>query len=228
MLNSVGDNIWTVDGDAVIFYGMPYFTRMTIVRLADGALWLHSPRELSAPLAAEVSALGEVKYIVAPNKLHHLFIRQWLQAFPAAQAYSAPGLAEKRPDIAFAKRLEAQPEPEWADDIGQTLFSGSSVMQEVVFFHKPSKTLIVADLIENFKPESLNAWQKIVARMAGILAPDGKTPADWRLSFIFGKAQARRSLATLLEWQPENIIIAHGECIFGNAPGFLKKSFSWV
>lgn len=228
MLNRVGDNIWTVDGDAVIFYGMPYFTRMTLVRLADGALWLHSPLELSAPLASEVSALGEVKYLVAPNKLHHLFIGQWLQAFPAAQAYSAPGLAEKRPDIAFAKRLDAQPEPAWADDLGQTLFSGSSFMQEVVFFHKPSKTLIVADLIENFKPESLNAWQQIVARMAGILAPNGKTPVDWRLSFIFGKTQARRSLATLLEWQPENIILAHGECIFGNALGFLKKSFSWV
>lgn len=228
MLNKVGDNIWTVDGDAVMFYGMPYFTRMTIVRLAGGALWLHSPLELCASLASEVSALGEVKYLVAPNKLHYLFLRQWLQAFPAAQAYAAPGLAEKRPDIAFAKRLAATPEPEWADDLGQTLFTGSSVMQEVVFFHKPSKTLIVADLIENFKPESLNAWQKIVARMAGILAPNGKTPADWRLSFIFGKAQARRSLATLLEWQPENIILAHGECIFGNALNFLKKSFSWV
>lgn len=209
MLNSVGDNIWTVDGEVVIFYGTSYFTRMTLVRLADGGLWLHAPLELTAALASEVSALGEVKYMVAPSKLHHLLVRQWLQAFPAAQAYSVPGLADN-PDSAFAKRLGAQPEPEWAEEIGQTLCSGSSVTREVVFFHKPSKTLIVADPIESSK--SLNIRQRIVARLAAILTSNGKR-------------EAARSLATLLEWQPENIIIARGECPSGGASGFLKNYF---
>ncbi|MDA7087045.1 hypothetical protein PH586_11680 [Pseudomonas sp. SA3-5] len=67
-----------------------------------------------------------------------------------------------------------------------------------------------------------------LARLTGILAPNGKTPIDWRLSFIFGRSEARRSLATLLAWEPENIILAHGECVSGNALDFLRKSFAWV
>nr|WP_298137437.1 DUF4336 domain-containing protein [uncultured Pseudomonas sp.] len=228
MLTRVGDDIWTVEGPAVPFYGMPYSTRMTVVRLADGALWLHSPVPVSEPLRRELAALGEVQYLIAPNKLHHLFIQQWLLAFPDARAYAPPGLEAKRPDIAFAKQLTTQPEPAWSTDIDQSLFTGSALMQEMVFFHKPSKTLIVADLIENFEPQSLNTWQRVLARLAGILAPNGKTPIDWRLSFIFGKREARHSLATLLAWEPENIILAHGECVFGDAQAFLRKSFAWV
>ena len=228
MLKQVGEQIWTLEGDAVRFHGMPFFTRMTLVRLANGALWLHSPVQLSERVRREVVALGEVRYLIAPNKLHHLFIRQWLQAFPAARAYAAPGLEAKRPDIAFAKRLADHAEPAWASEIEQSLFSGSALMQEVVFFHKPSKTLIVADLIENFDPQALSPWQRLVARLGGVLAPNGQTPLDWRLSFIFGKRQARRSLATLLAWAPENIILAHGDCIFGGGRAFLRKSFAWV
>jgi len=137
-----------------------------------------------------------------------------MQKFPNAICYSSPGLAKKRPDINFSKNLEMQAEDEWAEEIDQTLFKGSFVMQEVVFFHRSSKTLILTDLIENFKPESFNLWQRTLAKLTGILSPNGKIPIDWRVSFIFGKKEARKSLSILMDWQPKNIIVSHGECVF--------------
>ena len=228
MLNKISDNIWIIDGDAVPFFGMPYTTRMTLVRLQNSMLWVHSPLKISDNLIEEISALGEVKYLVAPNKLHHLFLSDWLQQFPDAICYAPPGLEKKRPDIHFSKVLGMQSENEWEKEINQTIFKGSPVMEEVVFFHKSSKTLILTDLIENFKPESFNWWQRALAKLTGVLSPNGKTPADWRLSFIFGKREAKNSLSILVEWKPENIVVSHGECIFGNGLEFLKRSFSWV
>ena len=228
MLNKVAENIWTVDGDAVPFFGLPYTTRMTVIRLADDKLWIHSPLQLSDDLLQDISTLGSVKYLISPNKLHHLFISDWLEQFPAAKCYASPGLVTKRADIKFSKELTMLPEAQWSKEIAQTIFKGSPGMQEVVFFHYSSKTLILADLIENFKPESFNWWQRAIARFAGILAPQGKMPLDWRLSFIFGKKQARESLSVLIGWQPDNIVISHGECIWNNGEEFLKKSFSWL
>ncbi len=89
-----GDNIWIVAGKTVPFFGLPYSTRMTVVRLDDGTLWLHSPIELSRELLEEVKALGEVSYLLAPNSLHHLFVKDWQQAFPNALSYATEELAK--------------------------------------------------------------------------------------------------------------------------------------
>ena len=228
LLNKIDADIWTADGSIVSLYGLPFSTRMTVVRLASGDLWIHSPIRISDGLLKEVGALGRVKYLIAPNKLHHLFMPEWMKAFPEALSYSSPGLQKKRPDIAFSRQLGPNPELAWAEDIKQTIFRGSAVMEEVVFFHRSSGTLILTDLIENIRPDRLNCGQRMFARIAGVLFPKGRTPLDWRLTFLFGKREARASLRTILGWAPENIIISHGECIFGGGSDFLRQSFSWV
>jgi len=227
ILNKVAENIWTTEGDVVSFYGLPYPTRMTVIRLSNDDLWIHSPVKISNNLIDVILELGEVKYLIAPNNLHHLFLADWVKRFPNAFCYSSPGLVKKRKDITFSKELGMQSEEEWSPEIDQTIFKGSP-FKEVVFFHRNSKTVIFADLIENFKPEFFNGWQRMVGKFAGILSPHGKAPLDFRLSFAFGKNKAKKSLSIIMEWNPENIIISHGECIFGDGLEFLKKSFSWV
>ncbi len=227
-LQQIANHLWIHDGDTVNFLGLPYSTRMTVIKLDEERLWIHSPTALTSALQAEIECLGNVCYLIAPNKLHHLFLSEWLLAYPKAESYAAPGLIKRRPDIAFDKELNAKTEPVWQDAVEQTLVSGSPVMEEVVFFHKDSKTLILTDLIENFDPQVFTPWQRLVAKLTGILAPNGKTPVDWRLSFMFGKKRARTALKIMLSWQPENIIIAHGQCIFGNGTEFLRRSFEWL
>jgi len=228
-LHQVANEIWIYDGGQVNFYGFLFPTRTTVVRLKNKDLWVHSPGKINETLRKNLFKLGTVKYLVSPNKLHHLFLSQWIEAYPEAIKYSAPGLKKKRADIEFNVELTAVSEKEWKTEIDQTIFLGSPAMAEVVFYHRLSKTLVLADLIQNFHSNTLNWWQIILARFAGILHPDGKMPIDWRLSFWFGnKKQAIRSLKTILLWSPENIILSHGECIFGGGTGFLRTSFAWL
>src|SRR5688500_9025144 len=97
---------------------------MTVIRLAGSRLFVHSPVAAQAELMREVQSLGTVAYVVAPNRLHHLFAGDWQQACPGASLYVAPGLEQKRPDLAIAGRLGDQPEGGWADSIDQALVSG--------------------------------------------------------------------------------------------------------
>jgi len=228
-LQQIGEEIWTYEGSTVSFHGFPFPTRMTVIRLRNGDLWVHSPEKTNKDLKHELSALGEVKYLVSPNKLHHLFLPEWIKEYPTAATYAAPGLAKKRNDIEFNFELSEAAEDEWAEEISQTIFTGSPAMEEVVFFHKRSSTLILTDLIENFNQDTLNFWQTALAKFAGIVAPHGKTPIDWRVTFIFGsKKKARASLEQISEWNPMNIVLSHGECVFGGGSDFLKSSFSWL
>ncbi len=227
-MNMIAENIWVIEGDVVRFYGLSFSTRMTVIRLANGELWVHSPIALNPQLQQNLELLGPVCHLIAPNKFHHLYLPDWIATYPRAKAYAAPGLIKKRSDISFSKELGDSAESVWHGEIGQLIFQGSSAMEEVVFFHMDSKTLILTDLIENYKEESFVGWKINLARMAGLMASGGKTPAIRRLGFVFGKAKARLALSTMLSWQPENIIVAHGECIMGHGMPFLKQSFSWL
>ncbi len=101
-------------------------------------------------------------------------------------------------------------------------------MEECVFYHSGSSTLIVTDLVENFSGQDFNYWQRVVAKGVGILVPNGKMPLDWRLSFIFGKADARKHINRLLSWNPQILVMAHGEIVHENADKFLQQSFKWL
>jgi hypothetical protein len=201
---------------------------MTIIRLHSGKIWVHSPGEISEDLIKEIQELGGVEYLISPNKIHHLFIQDWIALYPNAKAYSSPGLEEKRRDISFYSALTDTAETAWESEVEQLIFKGSKAMEEVVFFHKKSKTLILTDLIENFHPNHFVGFKKVLARMTGIVSPNGRTPLDWRLSFVFNKAKARASLQVMINWNPKRIIISHGECIEDEALTFLKRSFSWL
>ena len=56
-LEPIGEEIWIVEGEPVSFYGFPYPTRMAIVRLGNGDLWVWSPTDLTEGLRAEMDAL---------------------------------------------------------------------------------------------------------------------------------------------------------------------------
>ncbi|MBV7296324.1 DUF4336 domain-containing protein [Enterovibrio paralichthyis] len=224
----LAENIWIVDGETVSFYSLPYTTRMTVVRLEEGGLWIHSPVGLTDTLRKEIDKLGEVKYLIAPNHLHHLFLGEWQEAYPNAQTFGTPEVIDKRRDLKFDNTLGKQENWPLDGQISQRLFTGSRFMAECVFFHHRSKTLIVTDLIENFDPYQFNNLQRPIARLAGILAPEGKMPIDWRLSFMFNKATAREHMETIIGWNPERIVMAHGEIIPHDAVPFLMRSFDWL
>jgi Domain of unknown function (DUF4336) len=163
-LRDFGPGIWIADGPVVPFLSFPYPTRMAVIRLTDGGLFVWSPIELKAPLRKEVDVLGPVRFLVSPNAIHHLFLGEWKSAYPDARLYASPNLAKKRKDLTFDAELGDSPESEWAADVDQVVVHGSFAMTEVVFFHRMSGTVIFADLIENFPPGWFKGWRRRPAR----------------------------------------------------------------
>jgi hypothetical protein len=226
-LQHIGEEIWIADGPKVSFYGFPYPTRMAVVRLAKGELWVWSPVALGRELKAEIEALGPVQHLVSPNKLHHLFLAEWGEAWPEARLYAPPGLARRRKDLNFAAELGDSPEPAWDGQIDQVVVGGSLAMTEVVFFHRQSSTCLVCDLIQRHDPDEHTGWKGLLMRLDGLVGPDGSTPREWRASFV-KRSRARAALRRALEWQPERLVIAHGEWAPTGGTETLRRGIHWL
>jgi hypothetical protein len=164
---------------------------------------------------------------VSPNKLHHLFLKEWAQAWPAAKLCAPPGLARRRRDLKFARELGDEADPAWATDIDQVIFHGSFAMEEVVFFHRASRSLIVTDLVQRFDPATLHGWRGMLMRLGGVVGSGGSTPRDWRLSF-WNRLAGREALRKALAWNARRMIIAHGDRVRENGSAALAHSLRWL
>lgn len=101
------------------FAGCDFNARMSIIRLPNSTLLLHSPCEIDPHTKKAISALGDVAYIVAPGSYHHLYIPSAQVAFPQAETYICPGIERKRSEINFDWFLADRPPEDWADTLDQ-------------------------------------------------------------------------------------------------------------
>ncbi|MFW5920206.1 MAG: DUF4336 domain-containing protein [Polyangiales bacterium] len=224
MERELAEGLWTFDGGMIRFLTFPYRLRMTVVRLSDGSLFVCSPVELTDGLAREVDALGPVRHIATPNKQHHLFLDPWKRAYPDALLWAPPGLADKRDDFDFDGELRDRPDRAWGRDLDQRVVRGSWFMDEVVFLHRASRTLILGDLIENHEPRDLSPLRRAVARAGRMF---GETPTAYRLTFS-DKHRAGETLREVLDWRPERVVVAHGPIIERDVDATLRKAFAWA
>jgi hypothetical protein len=227
MLAEFGPSLYVSDGPRVPFLSIPYPTRMAIARLADGRLWVWSPVALTPELERAVEELGPVAHIVSPNKIHHLFLNEWSQRWPEARVHAPPGLAARKPDLHFHAELQDEPDAAWEAEVDQTIFRGSLAMEEVVFFHRESRTAIVCDLVQRHDASALRGWRKLLMRADGLVGERGSTPREWRASFL-RRGPARAARAKVLSWEPERLLIAHGECAQVDATKILADALGWM
>ena len=92
ILQEFAPALYVAEGPTVPFLGFPYPTRMAVIRLNNGDLWVWSPVALNDELVTEIQAIGPVRHIVSPNKIHHLFLAEWAKKWPEARVYAPPGL----------------------------------------------------------------------------------------------------------------------------------------
>jgi hypothetical protein len=229
-LKPVADNLWIVDGPVIRFgprwLSMPFSTRMTVMRVSGGLL-VHSPTPLTSYLKAEIDAAGPVRWIVGPNRIHYWWIPDWHIAYPDAVIYLAPRIKEQagsRVDFDFLP-LDSDRGYPWDSDVA-TLPVRGSYLTEVEFFHRASRTLVLTDLIENFEPRKLPLLMKWLTWLGSVQYPDGQTPRDMRLTF--DKIELRAAVETMIDWQPERVIVAHGRWFETNGADELRRAFRWL
>lgn len=226
----VADDVWIVDGPLIRF-GMPwprlsFPTRMTLIRLGTD-LFVHSPVAMSPALRAAVLALGRPAWIVGPNRIHYWWIPDWHAAFPDAHVFLAPRIREqagRRIDF-DARPLDAERGYPWDAAIA-TLAVPGRFMTEMVFFHRPSRTLVLTDLIENFEAERLSLPLRWLTRAAGAQDPDGSMPRDMRATYP--REALRQAVARMIAWAPERVILAHGRWYASDGVAQLKRAFRWL
>ncbi|MBI3769718.1 MAG: DUF4336 domain-containing protein [Deltaproteobacteria bacterium] len=224
MLSELAKDIW-IEERRQRFYGLEVGTRMTVIRLADGSLLLHSPVELDAELRRELDAIGRVRFTVAPNRVHHLYAGDVAKAYPEARLWVAPGLERKRPDLVFVAVLDDDAPAEWKHDVEQTFFRGRPYENEVVFFHRASRTLIMCDLAFNFGPRAA-APTRLLMRLLRSYGRFGPSKLDPFL--IRDRRAARQSLERILAWDFDRVVVAHGDVLERGGREALRQGYAWL
>ncbi|WP_299012926.1 DUF4336 domain-containing protein [uncultured Photobacterium sp.] len=224
MIEWSNNRIWYQDMPFKV-NGIPVGARMTIIRLGNGKLLIHSPIQLTTQLQLELSKLGQVYAIVTPNMNHHLFLSEWWLAYPEAYFFAPPGLQHKRTDLAFDDALSAQTPTLWRHQLYQTLLRGSDQMEEVVFCDPESQTLIVGDTLAWLKP-SPSILTTALALINGCYHSPGM-PLYWRMTFK-DKTRLRQSLQEILTWPFDRVILSHGQVISNNGKSIFHQAFRWA
>ena len=209
---------------------LPFSTRMTLVRIGDHDLFVHSPTPPEPELLQQIEAIGRPRWIIGPNRIHYWWIPDWKRAFPQADVYLAPGIegqADGRIDFPSRPLAGSQGYP-WDEQIA-TLPVAGSFMTEVVFFDRATRTLILTDLIENFEADKLGSrWMRWLTKVGGVQHPRGSMPRDMRLTFRGQRAQLRAAVEKMIGWNPERVILAHGRWYESQGADELRRAFRWL
>ncbi|MEM9459029.1 MAG: DUF4336 domain-containing protein [Myxococcota bacterium] len=226
MLESIAPGLWHDQFDLYVPPRVHFRGRMVVARLRDGRLWVHSPIPIDDGLAEQLAALGEVGHLVAPNGFHHLHFDAAARRYPRARRWIVPALTHKRPELGDgAERLGDQAPAAWADDFDQRLVGGMPKVDEVVFLHRASKTLVLTDLVFN-----ILEYRGLMAGLVFRLAGTHKRLGQSRLlrSLVRDRPAAALAAQRILDWDFERVVMAHGEIIEKDAHARLVEALDWM
>ncbi|MEX2500358.1 MAG: DUF4336 domain-containing protein [Wenzhouxiangellaceae bacterium] len=219
----VADEIWSSEYP-VKFGPLALKSRTTVVRLTDGLLWVHSPMPISTEFLQDLAEIGDVGYVVAPNLTHHLFYQAFLEEFPNARGFFAPGLDKKVNNLKGEDLSKLQSLP-WSQELESVFVAGLPVLNETVWFHIPSGTLILADLLFSFSRTNSVA-NRAVARLLGVFDQLGMSRTmRWSVK---SKDDFKTSIDQIKSWDIRKIILVHDQIVERDAKEQLDQAFYWI
>ncbi|MES2693977.1 MAG: DUF4336 domain-containing protein [Verrucomicrobiota bacterium] len=224
MLQSLAPNLWELNAPMTVV-GMEIGHRMTVARLRDDTLWVHSPVVYTPELAAALAALGPVQHVVAPNFMHDTYLEGWFAAYPRARFYAPKGMSKVRPDLRFTDTLGDTPAHEWAGTFLQHLIRGMPRLNEVVFLHRSTRTLIVTDLVFNLGPD-LPFLTRALLKLNGCdckLAPSRLLKSTFR-----DRTAVRASLDQIFAWDFDRVVVSHGDNLSAGGNAKLRAAFAFL
>jgi Domain of unknown function (DUF4336) len=200
---------------------------MTVVRLPDGGVLLHSPCKPSDDLRREIARIGRVSDVVAPNWFHDLYLTEYRDFYPAA-TFWGPAFLRRQQRSIINCALDGTTRPPWYAELPHVSLSGLLSFDESVFFHVATRTLIVADLLMN---ASVSNGAPIVTRLGyRLFGLDGRLRVFPILQWfgVSSRASLRATAQQIFAWNPERLIVAHGRPLEGNVAMKLRTAFRWL
>ena len=224
MLAPLALDLWELDAPMSVI-GMALGHRMTVAKLPDATLWLHSPVAYSPALAAELAQLGSVAHVVAPNAMHDTYLEGWFAAYPSARFHGAKGFSQFRPDLKFTDSLGDTAPAAWAATFDQLILRGMPRLNEVVFLHRASRTLIVTDLVFNLGAE-MPLLSRALLKLNGCY--DCLAVSRLLKTTIKDRAALRTSLDQMLAWDFDRVIVSHGRHLDAGAKDALRTALAFL
>jgi hypothetical protein len=222
-LEQLASNLWIATRPLRLVVG-DVGARMTVMGTTDGLL-LHSPVDLDDALKSALDELGPVRWIVAPSKAHHLFLAAYDDAYPQAMLCAAPGLPEKRKDLAFDGVLSGPRPSDWPDEVDYVLIEGAPLLNELAFLHRPTRTLVLTDFAFNVR-SGPGDRARLFHYLVG--ATDRFGPHRLIRLAVRDRAAARRSLDHVLGWDFDRVIVSHGEVLTTGGRAAIEAAFSFL
>ncbi|MBW4460843.1 MAG: DUF4336 domain-containing protein [Nodosilinea sp. WJT8-NPBG4] len=226
MLRAIDRDLWVAE-QPLRYFGLSIGTRMTVIRLASNELVVISPIQVSDELVGELNELGTVTHIVAPNLYHYLFAAEFKAAYPAATFWATAGLRAKRPELLIDRVMEGGSNRLW-DGVECLFFdgfktlgpSGPDLLDEWVFFHVASRTLILTDTAFCFD-RSFPWVTQLVTRIGG--GYKSLSPSLLERIATRDKETVKTSVEQVLRWDFDRVIMAHGSIVEqGGKPQFQR------
>jgi hypothetical protein len=238
LIEYVQDSVWVAQ-QPLSFYGKQFGARMTVLKIEkDDELVVYSPIRLTESIKQEIEELGNVAYIIAPNCLHHLFLDEWIAAYPNCQTFVGPDVLKRRPDLLDQQtqivelgktedRFRTNRLLSDCKDIEFVAFHGHAFLNEIVLFHRPSSTLMVCDMIENFSSLDIPSWRDRLGLSMALMLDRPTPPNDWKLT-VEDQEAIKNTVEAILSWDFNRIVIAHGRLIEKNAKAIFRDAFAFV
>jgi hypothetical protein len=216
-LRLIAEGLWVAEEPLAVL-GVPAGRRMSVVALDDGALWLHSPADLTAELQRELEAIGTSRYVVAPSAIHGVMS---MDQYTGVERFGGPGVARRRQELGLTAELGDTPDPRWAAHLDQALIPMRPLGGEVVFLHRSSGSLIVGDAVWNVAPDAplrTRVWAggrgpRITPLFRGLLGErDG----------------VRAAIERILAWDFDRIVVGHGPMVETGGRAAFERAYRFL
>lgn len=203
----VDGKLWTLDRP-VWFSGIRQRVRTTVVRLEDGGLLLHSPAPPTDVLAEQLQALGPVRWLVVPNCWHHLGTPASAARFPEAKVAGPASALGRNKELRIDVNLDDAKFTEQVPELEALPLRGVPFLDETVLYHRPTETLLAADLI--VCAAARDHWTTRWAARAFGFYERARVPPDAKKK-IPDKEAAAQSLRGILERPAQRLIVGHAD-----------------
>jgi hypothetical protein len=224
MLTEISRDLWCAEAPGRA-YGAPLGERMCVIRLGDGSLFVHGPIGLSPALRSDVDRLGEVRHLCVPNRRCFEHLDRWIAAYPDAERWMPSGAVAPRPGLDPLSLLEPTTEAGWTDDLESLPVQGMPRLCEVVFLHRPSRSLLLSDLAVGIPARAPLLVKAYLRLSLGGLAFGPTRDTRW---LVADRARAEQSIRRVLEWSFDRIVPRRGPIVDRAAEQSLRRAFSWL